>query len=92
MVSLVKWCPVIITTEEKEPCGMCHINLEKKCISCTNSKPYIHTKKCEIVYNKNCGHGFHDHCINTWSKNNSTCPYDMKPWNASKHRIVKTTS
>lgn len=56
--------------EKEEPLKLCNLLESSDCSICIDSI----AEKTEI-YDIPCGHKFHKDCLNTWLKNNNTCPF-----------------
>lgn len=39
----------------------------------------VFLRRCSMVKG-DCGHVYHQHCMNRWLRNRNTCPLDNRPW------------
>lgn len=62
---------------EDEMCGICQQGFEMMCPDCK------HPTQC-IPCIGTCGHAFHHHCVQTWTKNGSFCPMCRLSWEVKK--------
>ena len=87
----IKYCrPVVIWSYDvdNDTCVICQSHLTSLCIECS-SKTSVDVNKCNVAKGK-CGHAFHYHCINAWSKKGpQTCPVDNTPWNYLSDNLNK---
>lgn len=58
-----------------EACGICKEDNNSYCINCSSSG----NTNCNVLIG-NCGHAFHEHCLNEWLKMRRVCPLDNKVW------------
>jgi len=65
-------------TDEDKVCQICKID-HIVCIECLKNKKNIKDMNCPFALGK-CGHGFHRHCIDRWSKESDSCPLCNIPW------------
>jgi anaphase-promoting complex subunit 11 len=56
-------------------CGICRNPRDTECVECQA----LGTNECLATYSE-CGHVFHLHCYQRWSKMRQGCPIDNKPW------------
>ncbi len=60
-----------------ENCGICKEDVNNYCINCVSSNQ----TSCNVTIG-DCGHAYHDHCINEWLKQRKVCPFCNKAWHA----------
>jgi hypothetical protein len=60
-------------------CEICQKNIEERCNQCV----LVEAPHCQITIGE-CNHGFHEHCLETWLKDNKKCPVDMLDWKVRK--------
>jgi len=58
-------------------CQICRENFESPCIDCISSQK--NKIICHVTQGK-CGHCFHKHCIEQWTKTSSICPICKTPY------------
>lgn len=58
-----------------EACAICKEDNNNYCINCSSSG----NTNCNVLIG-NCGHAFHEHCLNEWLKMRRVCPLDNKVW------------
>jgi hypothetical protein len=58
-----------------DTCTICRVSLQGDSIYHEENKNYSgNTEKKNIIFIGNCGHAFHDICMNKWKTNNIKCP------------------
>ena len=70
--------------EDSEGCQICRIcgyTLTSNCVECQGKQ-----KICNKI-ESTCGHMFHYHCIQKWTKTKTTCPYCHVPFNIKNFDI-----
>jgi RING-box protein 1 len=69
----------LVTTSKincfNEACGICKEDNNSYCINCASSG----NTNCNVVIGE-CGHAYHEHCLNEWFKTRRVCPLDNKVW------------
>jgi hypothetical protein len=74
LVSNLKWKAI------NDDCLICNNPLGQNCIKCTQKHNNLNCMSI-INNNPNCKHGFHDHCLHQYHKNNSLkCPMCSVEW------------
>jgi RING-box protein 1 len=58
-----------------ENCGICKDDNNNNCIDCTATG----STSCNSIIGE-CGHAYHEHCLNGWLKTKKVCPLDNKVW------------
>lgn len=77
-IKIISWNPISVWTFDlpSTTCDICKRNITLTCVECSTNK----STEC-IITKGNCGHGFHDHCIQKWLKPGTICPTCRTPWN-----------
>ena len=58
-----------------ESCGICKEDNNTNCINCASTG----NTSCNSIIG-DCGHAYHEHCLNEWLKTRRVCPLDNKVW------------
>jgi RING-box protein 1 len=61
-----------------DSCSICRTSLTAICMKCQTKSTGGNTK-CSVSWGK-CGHAFHTHCIDDWTKTRQVCPIDELAW------------
>jgi hypothetical protein len=56
-------------------CAICHEKLVDVCMECRSAE----NANCPLATGE-CGHKFHQHCLNSWLESNGTCPLCACKW------------
>lgn len=70
----IKLAGVWMWNTNDDVCGICQAPYDAPCPSCK-----VGGDTCPVSKGV-CGHYFHTHCIDTWTKKNPTCPLDRQEW------------
>jgi hypothetical protein len=57
-----------------DTCTICRVSLQGESIYEDNKKYNDNVEKKNVILIGNCGHAFHEICMNKWQTNNIKCP------------------
>lgn len=71
--------PVFVSQWQMEAglCSICRNQVEGPCINCQTN--VSSAQECFMCWGE-CGHAFHNHCIQRWLQTRNVCPLDNKTW------------
>jgi len=81
-----KWSPVFKWRWDIPAATQCHIcrcDINGPCIECQNNG----NSECILAWGE-CGHVFHNHCMEGWLKQRNTCPLDGNVWKVQTYNKV----
>jgi E3 ubiquitin-protein ligase RBX1 len=76
--------PVVYWNYKSSSCSICRSDILDKCIECESNKK--ESVKCIRVKGE-CGHIYHEHCINRWLQTQNYCPVDTVIWNVVERDV-----
>lgn len=82
--TLKYWQPSFVVSMTTDNCSICQYSLQAKCIMCKSKYSSLGAESICLPIKGDCQHIFHEHCLNSWLKDNKTCPYCAETWKESR--------